>query len=185
VLPFGLVGLSLLHIALLHISGSTTTLGTCNQIDNSRFYPKFIVKDIFGFFLVVGSLSLFTVFWHPNALGHPDNYIKADALVTPAHIVPEWYFLSFYAILRCIPDKLGGVIAMFLSILIFFSLPSIANFKCYTAKLMKPAQVFFWCYICSVLLLVRLGACVVAEPYVFASRLIATYYFSYLSIFLW
>jgi len=130
-------------------------------------------------------LSLFTVFWHPNALGHPDNYIKADALVTPAHIVPEWYFLSFYAILRCIPDKLGGVIAMFLSILIFFSLPSIANFKCYTAKLMKPAQVFFWCYICSVLLLVRLGACVVAEPYVFASRLIATYYFSYLSIFLW
>jgi len=78
-----------LHIALLHISGSTNPLGSCNKMDNLKFYPKYLIKDIFGFFTLVGLLSLFTVFLCPNALGHPDNYIRANALVTPAHIVPE------------------------------------------------------------------------------------------------
>ena len=90
-LPLIIIATSLLHIALLHINGSTNPLGICAKMDSLKFYPKFILKDIFGFFSLVGLLSLFTVFWYPNALGHPDNYIKANALITPAHIVPEWY----------------------------------------------------------------------------------------------
>jgi ubiquinol-cytochrome c reductase cytochrome b subunit len=88
-LPLVLLALSLLHLALLHISGSTNPLGICAKMDSVRFYPKFILKDIFGFFGIVGVLSFFTVFMYPNSLGHPDNYIRADALVTPKHIVPE------------------------------------------------------------------------------------------------
>jgi len=118
--PLVLVALSLVHLTLLHLSGSTNPLGICGKVDSIRFYPKYITKDIFGFFLIVGSLSLITVFFFPNLLGHPDNYIRADALVTPKHIVPEWYFLPFYAILRAIPNKLGGVLAMFASIIILF-----------------------------------------------------------------
>jgi ubiquinol-cytochrome c reductase cytochrome b subunit len=81
--------MSLLHLALLHLSGSTNPLGICTKINYVRFYPKFIIKDIFGFLSIIGLLSLFTVFLYPNVLGHPDNYIKADALITPKHIVPE------------------------------------------------------------------------------------------------
>jgi ubiquinol-cytochrome c reductase cytochrome b subunit len=88
-LPLVLVALSLVHLTLLHLSGSTNPLGICGKVDSIRFYPKYITKDIFGFFLIVGSLSLITVFFFPNLLGHPDNYIRADALVTPKHIVPE------------------------------------------------------------------------------------------------
>jgi ubiquinol-cytochrome c reductase cytochrome b subunit len=103
-------------------------------MDSVRFYPKFLIKDIFGFLGIIGFLSLFTVFLYPNALGHPDNYVKADSLVTPAHIVPEWYFLPFYAILRAIPNKLGGVIAMFGSILILFIIPFMGTFKAKSSK---------------------------------------------------
>jgi ubiquinol-cytochrome c reductase cytochrome b subunit len=84
-----LLVLSIIHLTLLHTKGSTNPLGICAKMDSVRFYPKFIIKDIFGFFGVIGFLSLFTVFFYPNFLGHPDNYIKADALITPKHIVPE------------------------------------------------------------------------------------------------
>jgi quinol-cytochrome oxidoreductase complex cytochrome b subunit len=112
-------------------------------MDSVRFYPKFLVKDIFGLFLIVGFLSLITIFLYPNDLGHPDNYIKANALVTPKHIVPEWYFLPFYAILRAVPDKFGGVVAMFSSILILFSLPLLGRFKSKSSKFLALAQFFF------------------------------------------
>jgi ubiquinol-cytochrome c reductase cytochrome b subunit len=84
-----LIALSVAHLVLLHENGSTNPLGVCCKIDMVRFYPKFITKDIFGFLAFVGSLVLFTVFFYPNDLGHPDNYIRADALITPKHIVPE------------------------------------------------------------------------------------------------
>ena len=95
-LPLVLIAISILHLTLLHISGSTNPLGVCAKMDSVRFYPKFITKDIFGFFGIIGVLSFFTVFIYPNVLGHPDNYIRADALVTPKHIVPEWYDLIVY-----------------------------------------------------------------------------------------
>jgi quinol-cytochrome oxidoreductase complex cytochrome b subunit len=112
-------------------------------MDSVRFYPKFIVKDILGFLGIIGFLSLMTVFMNPNVLGHPDNYIAANSLVTPKHIVPEWYFLPFYAILRAIPDKFGGVVAMFGSILILFLLPLTGRFKSKSSRFLGLVQCFF------------------------------------------
>ncbi len=181
-LPLVLVALSLVHLTLLHLSGSTNPLGICAKVDSIRFYPKYITKDIFGFFLVVGSLSLVTVFFFPNLLGHPDNYIRADALVTPKHIVPEWYFLPFYAILRAIPNKLGGVLAMFAAILILFFLPFFGEFECKSSKLYFESQVFFWLFVCNVILLGYLGACVVEQPFIIISQSASIFYFSYFLI---
>jgi quinol-cytochrome oxidoreductase complex cytochrome b subunit len=183
-LPLVLLVVAILHLVLLHISGSTNPLGVCAKIDSVRFYPKFIIKDIFGFLLLVGLLSLLTVFLYPNTLGHPDNYIRADCLVTPKHIVPEWYFLPFYAILRAIPDKFGGVIAMFGSILILFFLPLLGRFKSKNGKFLSLIQIFFWLFISNVILLGWLGACVVEQPYVIISQCATVFYFSYFLILL-
>ena len=182
VLPFIIGVLSLVHLALLHLNGSTSPLGLCSKIDNLKFYPKYISKDILGFLIFIGLLSLITVFWYPNLLGHSDNYIRADALLTPNSIVPEWYFLPFYAILRSIPNKLGGVLAMFISILILFSLPFLGNFDCKTHKFVSVSQFFFWLFIVNVIILGFLGSCVVEQPYVILSQLATIYYFSYFLI---
>jgi quinol-cytochrome oxidoreductase complex cytochrome b subunit len=130
------------HIALLHIEGSSNPLGVCADSNLIPFYPYYYLKDLFGlmcFFVVYAYL----VFFNPNLLGHPDNYIKANSLVTPTHIVPEWYFLPFYAILRAIPHKAQGVLAMVASLLIYFILPFI-----YTSKVrgtqFKPIFAFFF-----------------------------------------
>lgn len=182
ILPMVLLALSISHILLLHQDGSTNPFGFCGKMDNIRFYPKFIAKDIFGFFLVVGSLSLITVFWFPNLLGDPDNYIRADALVTPTKILPEWYFLVFYAILRAIPDKLGGVIAMFFAIKILFWLPIIGDFKAYSPRMVELFAISFWCFVANVILLLYLGSCVVEQPYIIISQISTVLYFSYFLI---
>jgi ubiquinol-cytochrome c reductase cytochrome b subunit len=113
-----------MHLSLLHVDGSTNPLAIDGLYDFIPFYPYFLVKDVFGFLVFLLFFSYF-VFFKPNLLGHPDNYIRANALVTPAHIVPEWYFLPFYAILRAVPSKLGGVVAMGASIGILFLMPSL------------------------------------------------------------
>ena len=181
-LPLVLIALSLIHLTLLHLNGSTNPLGICAKVDSIRFYPKYITKDIFGFFVVVGSLSLITVFFYPNWLGHPDNYIRADALVTPKHIVPEWYFLPFYAILRAIPNKLGGVLAMFAAILILFFLPFFGEFECKSSKFYSEFKFFFWLFVCNVIFLGYLGACVVEQPFIIISQLATIFYFFYFLI---
>lgn len=178
-LPLVLVAVSLIHLTLLHNNGSTNPLGICSKMDSVRFYPKFLVKDIFGFLGIIGFLSIFTVFIYPNTLGHPDNYIKADSLVTPAHIVPEWYFLPFYAILRAIPDKLGGVIAMFGSILILFVLPFMGSFKAKSSKFICLGRFMYWVFVSNVLLLMWLGACEVENPYIIISQISTLFYFLY------
>lgn len=121
-LPFGIAAVAGLHLILLHQNGSNNPLGVDSVYDRLPFYPYFYVKDLFGFFLFVLRFSFFVIY-APNLLGHPDNYIEANPLVTPAHIVPEWYFLPFYAILRTIPDKLGGVALRGLAIVILLTLP--------------------------------------------------------------
>lgn len=184
VLPLVLLVLSGLHIILLHISGSTNPLGICSKLDIIRFYPKFIIKDIAGFLALIGFLVLFTVFFLPNALGHPDNYIKANAMVTPPHIVPEFYFLPFYAILRAIPNKLLGVLAMFSAILILFFLPILGSFHCKSSKLVKLNQFFFWMFIFNFLLLGWLGSCIVEQPYVLISQISSIFYFSFFLVIL-
>jgi quinol-cytochrome oxidoreductase complex cytochrome b subunit len=122
--PFLMVGLTLIHLSLLHVDGSTNPLAIDGIYDFIPFYPYFLVKDIFGFLIFLFVFS-FLVFFEPNLLGHPDNYIRANPLVTPPHIVPEWYFLPFYAILRAVPSKLGGVIVMGASIGILFLMPAL------------------------------------------------------------
>ena len=146
-------------------------------IDNEE---GFLIKDLFGFFTLIGVLSFFTVFELPNFLGHPDNYIKADFLVTPKHIVPEWYFLPFYAILRSIPNKLGGVIAMFSAILTLFLIPFIGKFTTKSSKFFKLSQFLFWSFSLNFIFLGYLGACVVEEPFVMVGQIATCFYFSYL-----
>jgi ubiquinol-cytochrome c reductase cytochrome b subunit len=114
---------SLVHLVLLHVDGSTNPLGVSSNTDMVAFYPYFVIKDIFGFFFILSSLFVYFVFFDPNVLNHPDNYIRADSLATPSHIVPEWYYLVFYAILRAVPHKLGGVLCMFGAILLLFVIP--------------------------------------------------------------
>jgi len=111
VLPFVIAGLTLVHLALLHKEGSNSPLGSDTGIDDIPFYPYYVSKDVFAFSCFLVFFATF-VFYFPNVLNHPDNYIPADPLQTPAHVVPEWYFLPYYAILRSIPHKVGGIIAM-------------------------------------------------------------------------
>src|SRR5574338_76667 len=114
-LPFIIAGVSLIHLALLHKVGSNSPLGSDSGVDDLPFYPYFAVKDAFAFFCFMLFFAVF-FFYFPNVLNHPDNYSPSDPLQTPAHVVPEWYFLPFYAILRSIPHKLGGVVAMIAAI---------------------------------------------------------------------
>jgi quinol-cytochrome oxidoreductase complex cytochrome b subunit len=142
--PFLMVGLTLMHLSLLHVDGSTNPLAAGGLSDFIPFYPYFLVKDIFGF-LVFLFLFSYLVFFEPNLLGHPDNYIRANPLVTPPHIVPEWYFLPFYAILRAVPSKLGGVVAMGASIGILFLMPAIDRGNFYLVKVISSTGVvLFW-----------------------------------------
>lgn len=132
-MPFIIAGLVVIHLIILHSEGSNNPLGINANVDTISFYPYFYVKDLFSFFILILLFSFFVVFF-PNFLGHCDNYIPANPLSTPAHIVPEWYFLPFYAILRSIPDKLGGVVAMVSAILVLLLLPFISTSKLRSSK---------------------------------------------------
>jgi len=122
VLPFVLAGLTLIHLALLHEVGSNNPIGIDSGVEKVPFYPYFFVKDLFAFFCLALVFAYF-VFFDPNYLGHPINYIKAERMRTPAHVAPEWYFLPYYSMLKSIPSKTGGILAMFSAIMLFFSLP--------------------------------------------------------------
>ena len=118
-MPFVIAGLVLIHLALLHKDGSNNPLGVDYTGEKVSFYPYYYVKDLFAFMVFI-VIFIYFLFLDPNYLGHPDNYIPANSLKTPAHISPEWYFLPYYAILRAIPSKVGGIVAMFASILVLF-----------------------------------------------------------------
>ena len=177
-LPFIIAGLVITHISVLHVSGSTNPLGICSRVDRVGFYPYFYIKDLFGFFLLLIFFSFF-VFFNSNVLGHSDNYIRANPLVTPSHIVPEWYLLPFYAILRSIPDKLGGVICMLVAILILGILPLYPQSIVKSLKFDVVAQFFFWFFVADVILLGWLGAQLVEYPYVIIGQIATFIYFAY------
>jgi len=147
------------------------------------FYPYFYLKDLFGFFVFILLFSYF-VFFNPNYLGHPDNYIPANPLVTPAHIVPEWYFLPFYAILRSIPDKLMGVIAMFASILILFLLPFYYSNKIRNAQYRPLYRVIIWLFVAIFVNLLWIGGNPVEFPYVFIGQVLTVLYFCFFVLIL-
>lgn len=180
-LPFLIAAVVVLHLIFLHIPGSNNPLGLDSSIDRVRFYPYFYVKDLFGFVILVLIFALFVAF-APNYLGHPDNYIEANPLVTPAHIVPEWYFLPFYAILRTIPDKLGGVILMFLAILILGFLPLLSPSP-FRSVILDPFQkLLFWFFLINAPLLGWIGQEIVETPFIETSIIVTLYYFVYFII---
>jgi ubiquinol-cytochrome c reductase cytochrome b subunit len=163
----------------LHKTGSNNPLGINKNIEAISFYPYFYVKDLLAFFLLLAMFSFF-VFYYPNALGHSDNYIEANALVTPAHIVPEWYFLPFYAILRSIPDKLGGVVAMVLAILVLLLLP-LTNMSKLRSGAFRPLYSFSYWFLVSIFLILGwVGQKPVESPFIEIGMGSTVLYFSFL-----
>lgn len=183
-LPFIIVGLVILHIWALHTHGSNNPTGKdLTDKDKIPFHPYYTAKDFFGFGIYFLVFAYF-VFYMPNTLGHPDNYIPADPLVTPAHIVPEWYFLPFYAILRAVPSKLGGVMLMFGSIIILFFLPWLDKSPVRSTNYRPIYKWLFAAFVADCLLLGYLGAMPAEEPYVTMSRFAAAYYFFHFLVIL-
>ena len=184
-LPFVIFGLVILHIWALHVPGSNNPTGIeiKTKSDSISFHPYYTVKDGFAMSAFI-ILFAFFIFYAPNFLSHPDNYIEADPLVTPPHIVPEWYFLPFYAILRAIPDKLLGVIALFASILLLLALPWLDTSKVKSTRYRPIYKWFFWLFILSGLVLGYLGAKAPEGWYLIVGRIATAYYFLHLLVIL-
>lgn len=162
----------------VHLAGSTNPLCIYGYVDNVRFFPYFYVKDLFAF-SVVFFLFAIVVLLYPDVLGHPDNYIPANIFITPKHIVPEWYFLPFFAILRAIPDKVFGILAMFASIAIIFILPRIDTVCHIPSPLFRPIfEYVFGLFILSFLLLGYTGTKPPIYPYLELSQLCTFFYFA-------
>jgi ubiquinol-cytochrome c reductase cytochrome b subunit len=182
-LPFVIFGLVLLHIWALHIPGSNNPAGIeiKTKSDSIPFHPYYTAKDGFAMTLFI-ILFAFFVFYAPNFLSHPDNYIVANPLATPPHIVPEWYFLPFYAILRAIPDKLFGVIALFASIGLLAFIPWLDTSKVKSARYRPIYKWFFVLFVISGLVLGYLGAKPAEGLYLIAGRIATAYYFAHLLV---
>ena len=177
-LPFVIIGVVVLHIVALHRFGSNNPLGidTKGPQDQLPFHPYYTIKDLFGLSVFL-AIFAFMVFFQPNFLGHPDNYIPANPLVTPAHIVPEWYFLPFYAILRAVPDKLGGVLMMFGAIAVLFILPWLDRSPIRSGGFRPIFKIFFWVFVVDCVALTYLGAQPAEGIFVILSRAATAYYF--------
>lgn len=179
--PFIVIALTIVHLLFLHQTGSNNPLGLNRNRDKIPFHPYFSFKDIFGFIFIIILLFLLTIL-APYKLGDPDNFIPANPLVTPPHIQPEWYFLFAYAILRSIPNKLGGVIALVLSIAILFILPFSHTRKFRGIQFYLINQTLFWLITMIVILLTWIGARPVEDPYVLTGQILTVFYFSYFII---
>ena len=182
ILPFAIAAVAVLHLALLHTEGSSNPLGVDSKGESIPFYPYFYVKDLLGVFGLLGVFVFFVAFF-PNTMGHPDNYIPANPMVTPPHIVPEWYFLPFYAILRSIPHKLGGVVAMFAAIAGLALLPYINGSEVRSTSFRPVFNVFFWFFFVDCLILGWIGQNVVEYPFVEIGQAATLFYFSFIFVF--
>nr|QNV11623.1 cytochrome b [Isoperla grammatica] len=178
VLPFIVAAAVLIHLLFLHQTGSNNPLGLNSDVDKIPFHPYFTFKDIVGFLVLIMILTMLTLL-EPYMLGDPDNFIPANPLVTPVHIQPEWYFLFAYAILRSIPNKLGGVIALVLSIAILLILP-FSNKSNFRGMQFYPInQIMFWSLLVIVILLTWIGARPVEDPYILVGQILTVLYFLY------
>ncbi len=188
-LPFALAAIAGLHIFLLHRTGSNNPLGLKSTSEIAPFHPLYTRKDLVGVTLFLTSLMAVTCFY-PTLLRDPANFIPANPLVTPTHIQPEWYFLWAYAILRSIPNKLGGVVAIFSAILIIMTIP-FTHPKTYRGFIFFPInQLIFWILVINCILLTWIGGRPVEEPYIFLGQILTVTYFSFfiinpLTIHLW
>nr|QGT77346.1 cytochrome b [Potamiscus yongshengensis] len=178
ILPFIVTAFSLIHILFLHQTGANNPLGVSTYIDKVPFHPYFTFKDIVGFIILLMLLLLLSLSF-PYLLGDPDNFIPANPLITPPHIQPEWYFLFAYAILRSIPNKLGGVIALALSVLIIIILP-FSHFSKFRSLSFYPFnQILFWWLVSTIMLLTWIGARPVETPYILTGQILTITYFSF------
>jgi ubiquinol-cytochrome c reductase cytochrome b subunit len=184
-LPFVLAALVALHIWALHVPGNNNPTGVSvkSSQDTLPFHPYYTMKDAFAI-VVFFMFFAFWLFFAPNYLGHAINYQQANPLVTPAHIVPEWYYLPFYAILRAVPDKLGGVIAMFASILILFALPWLDTSKVRSGNYRPLFKGFFWIFVVVCIGLGYLGSRPAEGLYVVFSQILTIYYFAHFLVIL-
>lgn len=176
--PFIIAAFTIIHLLFLHQTGSNNPLGINRNSDKIPFHPYFSFKDIFGFVIILIFLTFLTLIT-PYILGDPDNFIPANPLVTPPHIQPEWYFLFAYAILRSIPNKLGGVIALVISIAILFILPFTNKFTFQRRQFYPINQILFWIITITVILLTWIGARPVEDPYIITGQLLTIIYFLY------
>nr|QNS37160.1 cytochrome b [Prosopocoilus bulbosus mandibularis] len=177
-LPFVVAALVMIHLLFLHQTGSNNPLGTNSNIDKIPFHPYFSYKDIFGYIIMTFAL-ISLVLINPNLLGDPENFIPANPLVTPVHIQPEWYFLFAYAILRSIPNKLGGVIALVMSILILLIIPFLNKKKMSSTQFYPLNKTLFWSFLSIVILLTWIGARPVEDPYILVGQILTILYFLY------
>nr|YP_003331378.1 cytochrome b [Apatides fortis]ACM45061.1 cytochrome b [Apatides fortis] len=177
-LPFIVAALTMIHLLFLHQTGSNNPLGTNSNIDKIPFHPYFSFKDVTGFIILIMTLTIISL-QTPYMLGDPDNFIPANPLVTPVHIQPEWYFLFAYAILRSIPNKLGGVIALVMSIAILMLVPFINKSKFQGTQFYPLNKILFWIMVSTVCLLTWIGARPVEDPYILTGQILTVLYFAY------
>nr|AIG52988.1 cytochrome b [Ctenotus inornatus] len=175
-LPFAIMGASMLHLLFLHETGSNNPTGLTSNTDKIPFHPYFSYKDLLGatlFLMVLLLLALFS----PNLLGDPENFTPANPLVTPPHIKPEWYFLFAYAILRSIPNKLGGVLALLSSILILMFVPALHTSKQRGNAFRPFSQALFWALVSNIIILTWIGGQPVEDPFIIIGQIASTTYF--------
>jgi len=180
-LPFILAGGVLIHFLFLHQTGSNNPLGTNSNQDKIPFHPFFSFKDLLGVIFLIWSLIILCL-TAPFLLGDAENFSPANPLITPVHIQPEWYFLFAYAILRSIPNKLGGVLALVLSVSILFILPLTYNYKLQGNQFYFFNQTLFWLFVNLVIILTWIGARPVEEPYIITGQILTIIYFLYFII---
>jgi len=175
-LPFIIAAIVMIHLTFLHQTGSNNPLGVTSNTEKISFHPFFSNKDLFGFVVIVWALLILTLA-APALLGDCENFIPANPLVTPVHIQPEWYFLFAYAILRSIPNKLGGVVALVLSIAILLVLPLTKSNHMLGTQFHKISKTLFWLYVNIIIILTWLGACPEEAPFIVLGQLFTVFYF--------
>lgn len=181
IFPFIILAIIIIHLLFLHQTGSNNPIGLNSNIDKIPFHPYFTIKDLIGFFIIIIILILLTLI-NPYILSDPDNFIPANPIVTPPHIQPEWYFLFAYAILRAIPNKLGGVIALVLSIIILIIIPFYHKRSFQGYQFYPINKILFWIFFINIILLTWIGARPVEPPYILISQILTVSYFLYFFI---